>query len=314
MSNKIEYRNFCKTVEDLPVFAQDWYLDAVCVDGIWDVAIIKKGNEIIATMPYFIKQKIGFSYSTIPLHVRHLGPYLVSSKRNLKNEHLLYAELIEQLPKTAHFIQDFAPMVTNWLPFYWKGFKQSVRYTYIIRLENMETVRQNMNRKVKRNIEKASEIVTIGHDISLEEFYEINKMSFTRQDISIYYPLESLQKLDAVLEVKNCRKFFAAQDKNGAIHAVGYLIWDKTRSYGLLGGINSEFRSTNAITLLVWKMILYTKEVLNLPIFDFAGSMLPQIEPSRRQFGAVQEPYFRVWKYGSKVFEVMSGVKEILKK
>jgi len=313
MSNKIEYRNFCQTAEDLPIFAQDWYLDAVCADGTWDVAIVKKSHQIVAAMPYFVKQKWGMTYSTIPLHVRNLGPYLIPSRRSLKNEHALYADLIEQLPKMAHFIQDFASTVTNWLPFYWKNFQQTVRYTYIVRLNDMNVVEQNRNRKVKRNIEKAAEIVTISHDISLTEFYEINKMSFTRQDISIYYPLESLQKLDKALVANNARQKFVARDKQGNIHAVGYLVWDKTRSYGLMGGINSEFRSTNAITLLVWEMIRYTKEVLNLPIFDFAGSMLPQIEPSRRQFGAEQEPYFRVWKYGSKAFELISGLKEIFR-
>lgn len=313
MSNKDAYRNFCQTAEDLPIFAQDWYLDAVCCDGDWDVAIVKKNAQIAATMPYFFKQKRGFTYSTIPLHTRHLGPYVIPERRGLKNEMSLYAALIEQLPKTAHFIQDFAPTVTNWLPFYWKDFKQTVRYTYILKLDDMDAVLKNRNRRIRRNIEKAEEIVTIGHDISIADFYEINKMSFSRQDISIYYPLESLLKLDAVLTEKKAREIFVARDVDGNIHAVGYLVWDKNRSYALLGGINSEYRSSNAITLLIWKMILYTKEVLNLPIFDFAGSMLPQIEPSRRQFGGEQEPYFRVWKYGSQVFKIVDGLRGFLK-
>lgn len=313
MSNKDAYRFFCQTAEDLPIFAQDWYLDAVCLDGNWDVVVVKKNEQIVATIPYFFKQKWGFTYSTIPLHTRHLGPYLVPERRGLKNEPSLYTALIEQLPKTAHFIQDFAPTVTNWLPFYWKNFKQTVRYTYILELENMDAVFQNMNRRIRRNIEKAEKIITISHDISLEDFHTINKMSFTRQDISIYYPLESLQKLDAVLIEKKRRQTFVARDVDGNIHAVGYLVWDKTRSYALLGGINSEFRGSNAITLLIWKMICYTKEVLNLPIFDFAGSMLPQIEPSRRQFGGKQEQYFRVWKYGSSVFKMIDEVKAFLK-
>lgn len=312
MSNKDIYRDFCQTAEDLPIFAQDWYLDAVSADGSWDVVIVKKNAQIAVTMPYFLKQKWGFTYSTIPLHTRNLGPYVIPERRGLKNEPSLYAALIEQLPKTAHFIQDFAPTVTNWLPFYWKNFKQTVRYTYILDLTDMNAVFKNRNRRIRRNIEKAEEIVTIDHDISLADFYKINKMSFTRQDMSIYYPLESLEKLDAVLKEKEARELFVARDKAGNIHAVGYLVWDKTRSYALLGGINSEFRSSNAITLLIWKMIRYTKEVLDLPVFDFAGSMLPQVEPSRRQFGAIQEQYFRIWKYDSKLFFLINNLKELL--
>ena len=121
---------------------------------------------------------MGFTYSTIPLHVKYLGPYLIPSKRNLKNEHSLYAALIEQLPKTAHFIQDFAPTVTNWLPFYWKNYQQTVRYTYIIALENLGEVYQNFNKSIKRNLKQAEKLVTIAHDISLVVYYAINKMSF----------------------------------------------------------------------------------------------------------------------------------------
>ena len=55
-----------------------------------------------------------------------------------------------------------------------------------------------------------------------------------------------------------------------------------------------ELRASGAGVLLLWEMIRYSGEVLQLPIFDFLGSMIQPIERVRRQFGAVQQPYFRL--------------------
>jgi hypothetical protein len=37
--------------------------------------------------------------------------------------------------------------------------------------------------------------------------------------------------------------------------------------------------------------------------------MLPAVERIRVQFGAVQTPYFFVWKYNSRVFELLQKLK-----
>lgn len=37
---------------------------------------------------------------------------------------------IDNLPKFDYFNMNFHYSITNWLPFYWRGFKQTTRYTY----------------------------------------------------------------------------------------------------------------------------------------------------------------------------------------
>jgi hypothetical protein len=76
-----------------------------------------------------------------------------------------------------------------------------------------------------------------------------------------------------------------------------------------MAGDDPALRHSGAGILLAWEAIRYTHEVLKLPIFDFAGSMILPIERVRRQFGALQKPYFRVqkewsplWKMGKILF------------
>ena len=134
-------------------------------------------------------------------------------------------------------------------------------------------------------------------------------MSFDRQAISIFYPFDFLENYDEALARKEARKIFFAIDENGEIHAVSYLIWDNNRSYYHLAGENPKFRGSGASIFLTWEAIKYTKEELGLNIFDFEGSMLQPIEAIRRQFGAKQLPYFRVWKYNSTLFQILNWLK-----
>ena len=46
MTNKELYREFCKKNHHLPIFMQDWWLDAVCAGKEWDVMLcVKRGDE-----------------------------------------------------------------------------------------------------------------------------------------------------------------------------------------------------------------------------------------------------------------------------
>lgn len=305
MTNKEKYRLFCQTEKDLPVFVKDWYLDAVCEEGYWEVALVEKNNRILASLPFFVKKKLGFTYIIMPPMAKTMGPYLTAEVRNVKNSHRMYRQLIEQLPKVDGFKQDFHPSVTNWLPFYWNGYRQTTRYTYILDVQDLKTVYAGLNRNMKRNIKKAQAQLRMETHHSLSTFYELNQKSFDRQDVHIPYSFEFLKKHDQALEQHQARRMFFAVDDKDRIHSAAYLIWDDRCAYYHLSGDDPELRSSGAGILLIWEAIRFTHEQLKLPCFDFEGSMMENIEAIRRQFGARQEPYFRVWKYHNQLYKCL---------
>ncbi len=311
MSNKRRYQTFCKTAVDLPIFLQDWYLDVVCVEGEWDVAIVEKAGRIIAAMPYYIKKKGFFTYSTIPPLTKWLGPYLLPELRKRKHELKLYKELIEQLPTVDFFNQNFHYTVKNWLPFYWQHFRQTTQYSYLLtEIDNLEQIYKNISTDYRNNkIKKAKEHIVVSSDRTLKDLYDVNKLSFERQGMSVPYSFSFLENLDKVLAEHKARKLFFATDQDGNIHSVLYLIWDKQSSYYHIAGDDPALRSSGASILLVWEAIQFTSKELGLKTFDFEGSMIEGIERVRRQFGAVQYPYFNVRKYYSKTFQVAESIK-----
>ena len=311
MFAKDRYRDFCRTAPDVPVFAQAWYLDACATGGEWDVALAEDSGRIVAALPYFYKRKGPFRYATMPPFVKMLGPYLLPEYRGvLKKEHLLLQELIKQLPHFAAFKQNFYPTATNWLPFYWLNYRQTTYYTYRLNgLHQLPLIEAGLNRNIRRNIQKAEQQVRVVHHYSAEQFYQLNKMSFDRQGLAMPYSWAQFARHDAALAENGARQMFFAVDAQERIHSAAYLIWDQQAAYYHLSGDDPALRESGAGVLLIWEAIRYASEVLGLACFDFEGSMLPAVERIRVQFGAVQTPYFFVWKYNSRAFELLEKLK-----
>lgn len=311
MNAKEEYLAFCRAAPDVPVFAQGWYLDACAAGGDWDVVLAHDAGRVVAALPYFSKQKGPFRYATMPPFVKWLGPYLLPEFRGvLKKEHALLEELLKQLPALAAFQQNFYPTATNWLPFYWQQFRQTTYYTYRLHgLHHLAQVEAGLNRNVRRNIQKARQQVQVVHHLSPAQFYRINQLSFERQQLPMPYSEAEFERLDAALAAHSARQMFFAVDAQARIHSAAYLIWDQQAAYYHLSGDDPALRDSGAGILLIWEAIRYASEVLGLACFDFEGSMLPAVERIRVQFGAVQTPYFFVWKYNSRLFEFLHKLK-----
>ena len=317
MTNKDKYRLLCKNELSIPIFSKDWWLDSVAGDA-WDVVLVEKGDQILASMPYTMRQRYGLNVISQPALTQTLGPWLRRSTakyaRRLSQEKDLLQKLFEQLPDFAHFQQNWHCTRTNWLPLYWLGYEQTTRYTYVVEnVSNLENAWQEIDSSYRNKIRKAEKLVTVKVDMDIKEFYLINEMTFLRQGINIPYSQSFLEKHHKVLQDNNASKIFYAVDEQENIHSALYLTWDSTTSYVHLVGENPELRNSGAGILLIWEAIKYTAEQLNLDYFDFEGSMIESVERVRRDFGAVQTPYFSISKTNSKLIKTYRFLQEIRK-
>jgi hypothetical protein len=117
------YRQFAAQTPDLPLFLQPWYLDVVCVNGIWDAAVVQKNGRAVAVLPYFLKQKMGWQYVTMPPFCKQMGPFLAAEFRQPDWEVKLYEALIQELPaglaafeQNFHYIVQLDSVLLAWLP------------------------------------------------------------------------------------------------------------------------------------------------------------------------------------------------------
>jgi hypothetical protein len=299
--DKAAYIEFCRQAPpDFPVFMQHWYLDAVCAGGQWDAVVVYKREQIAGVLPFFYKKIGPFKYVTMPLLGRFMGPYLRPEWRAPMKATSLLKNLVDALPRFIAYSQDFNYSADNWLPFYWKKYRQTTRYSYVLDLsQSLETLRNNLAPDYRnQKIPKAQAAVEIREEaLSAADFLRIHDLSYTRQGLKAPVTISFLKKLDAALVANQQRSILTAREREtGEIVGVAYLIWDQQRAYYLMAGEDPAQRNSGAGILLAWEAIVYAKNILQVPIFDFAGSMQPGIERVRRQFGAKQEMYLRVFK------------------
>jgi len=316
MNNKEKYRQFCREEENIPIFSKDWWLDVVCGKDNWDVAIVEKNGQIIASLPYYFKKKFMFNIITMPLLTQIMGPMLhyqnfKSHYDKIEQEKNFYTKLIENLPKYIYFKQNFHYSVQNWLPFFWKGFQQTTKYTYIIEdLTDLKKVFKSFSYAKRKNIKKAEKIVTIKYDLPARDFYENHKMTLKKQNELISYNFTLFEKIYNACREQNSGKTIYAIDNNGNIHSALFVVWSKMSAYNLISTIDPDFRNSGSASLLIREIIKYVSDKTER--FDFEGSMIEGVERSFRQFGTRQMPYFKISKINT-FTEILHLLKNIIR-
>lgn len=308
------YRDLCVVETTIPLFSKDWWLDAVCGKENWSVAVALKDGKIVASWPYYIKRRSGLVISTMPLLTQSLGVWYKKDKgkynTKLANEKKYLSELLSQMPKIAHFSQNFHFTFENWLPLYWKGFKQSTYYTYRIdKGQTQDELWSGLQGNIRTDIRKAEEKFNLKIDSNggISEFYSINKMTFERQNSEVPYSMDFIEEIENTCSNRKSSKILFARDDKNQIHGAVYLVWDEFTIYYLAGGADAALRNSGVMSLLIWKSLLFAMD--QQKDFDFEGSMIEPIEKFVRGFGAIQTPYFSINKTDSKLLHLFMALK-----
>ena len=317
MTNKEKYINFCKIEKMIPIFSQPWWLDAVCDNGEWDAAIVEKGGQIWATMPYYIRKHYGFTQITMPKLTQTLGPYIKYPEnqkyyKKLSWEKELMNDLIDQLPSYDYFMQNWHYAISNWLPFYWKGFIQTTRYTYIIRCENQEQLNdEQYETDIRRRKKKAErEGIIVCEENNLKALYNLIHATFERKNMDIPISISFIERIYKACAENNACRILFAKDKNGDYIAASMLIFDSQEVYYLLGGIDASKKDLGAMDLIQHESIKFAFS--KGKHFNFEGSMVESIEKYFRSFGAVQMPYFNISRTPSRILQVYRFLRTFL--
>lgn len=160
MTDKEKYRRYCRLEASISIFSKAWWLDAVCGEDNWDVVLIEKNGEILASFPYYIKRRFGIKAITMPKLTQNAGirikyPEQQKQEYRLAYEKEIINKVIDKLPKVSIFRQNFHYSFTNWQPLCWKKFNQTTNYTYVIDdLSNLENVFENFSKTAKKISEK----------------------------------------------------------------------------------------------------------------------------------------------------------------
>lgn len=315
-SKKEKYRNFCIN-KNISVFGKDWWLDSVCGEDNWDVCLVENDEGIIASLPYYRTRKIGFNIISMPVFTQTMGLYIKYPSGLKRDEKLSYEKkildnLMNQIPSISFFQQSYKYTLTNWLPFYWKGYNQTTRYTYLIEdIINLEQVFDGFSRSKKKNIKKSEKIVSVKFDLPAKEFYQNHRETLSKQNKVISYDFDTFNLMYKNAYKNDSGRTIYAVDENNNIHAALFVIWDLDSAYNLISTIDPLYRNSGANSLLIKEIIKFTS--VKTKNFDFCGSMIENVEHSIRKFGGIQKPYFEISKSNSRSYSLLKKINGFIK-
>lgn len=308
MLNKAAYAELCRHDASVGLFAQDWWLDAACGAGGWDVAVVVGGDvRVDAALPFSVRRRAGFGILSQPPFTPRLGPWIRDGQDHSRHgtEFHLMAELADALPRFDRYAQNWSYEVTNWLPFFWKGFQQTTRYSYVLPdLSSEEAIWAGMRSNIRREIRKASGRygLRLRDDLELDVLLKLNELTYERRGMT---PPDgaTLRRIDDACRDRDCRRLIVAEDERGRRHAAGYFVWDAESAYYLVGGMDPMLRTSGAMSLVMWSGIRLACRVTKR--FDFEGSMVESIARFFRAFGGEQIGYSYVTKTPSRLLRTV---------
>ena len=287
-------------------------MDAVCVKGDWDVVLALDGNNNIeGILIYHLRRYRGFNLILMPPLSSYSGIYFnypsnLKSHSTVSFESRVTNKLLEQLPKYDFLYLQLSPDITNWLPLYWKDFKQSTRYTYKIdTMLSEEALWDNLKGNVRTNIRNSENACAID-DCSFEEFWKHNLASAKARNKTNPFNKQVLGNLAKVYLPKDQLQIKMVKSRdNGDVLGGAITVSDHNTRYYLAGFYYPNASPKYAFSYLLWNLIKSNPQ----QYFDMEGSIIPEIEHFFRSFGGELTPHFKIWKINNLLLKILFKIK-----
>ncbi|MCQ4346595.1 GNAT family N-acetyltransferase [Pseudomonas stutzeri] len=307
-SRKALYRSFSAGERSLPIFSRAWWLDASAGADDWGVALVEHQGRVLASLPYAIERRLGFILLGQPPLTGMLGPWIRESgakyARRLAQQKDLMEALIDQLPPYDHFEQHWHHSQTNWLPFHWRGFRQTTRYGYL--LDDLSVPERLAADAASR---KASARLEVVQAIPAREFHDHHCLTLAKQGRPSACGWEEFRRIHDACLAHGAGRTVAAYDAAGNLHAALFAVWDETSAYVPICSIDPDYPSHGAVSLLGREIVAYLADKTRR--FDVEGSTHESLQRVFRRYGARPVPRFAVSRTPSKLLKTLLFLRDL---
>lgn len=281
------------TVFNHPAWLSLW-ADQTEIIGVFDPG---KGDLIGGFMLYRMKLKGIDALTNVPL-TPHCGLFLQPIDGHQTTIHSKRKQVIEAVSQFLATRSEkirtlsFPPDWVDLQPFNWSGYKILTRYTYTLELSiDQASLFEGMSSKTRNAISKAErDGVEVTDQVDLDEVLDILESSYARNRASFQREqFERLIQSGSSAGILECEvaKF------NGKSVATGIFLYDSKRTYYIAGGYRQQNGHNGAGALAIWSGILAAQK-RGAEVFDFEGSMIPEVEKFFRGFGGQMVRYHQV--------------------
>lgn len=275
--------------ENASVFLFSEWLDIFDKENVQLCGIYDKGDNIVGAFCIYIGNTLKQKYIATPQFFANNGLFYINPTKHGSGKNTFTKKikkaiskfLVEQ--KTLYVSIGFPSTITDVQPFIWDGFNTSLKYTYHLDItKDQDILLSEFTSERRKNIRKAEKDgikVKQCKDATILE--ELIMKTINRQEAP----------LDKAIAKKILHQFITTSYsyafvayKNDKPSACVFIVHDRNTAYYLLGGYDENNKHEGSGAMCMWEAIKLARNK-NIPLFDFEGSSIPEVEKYFRGFG-----------------------------
>lgn len=272
---------------------------------------IEGGTLNNAGLLLFYRRRGPFTEALVPPFTAYTSLLLSSlpSEADSTQKSTPLLELLTSTHSLAYSALHVPPALSDSRPFRWAGWQITPFYTYHLALNNQAALLNRWSSSQRRLYRKHAT------DYAVEERTDAGSTiaslcyaSYTRQQRSFPLRESQLHHLIQLTHAAGLARMFTARHKASGVCEGGLalLVDDQTAYYWIVGS-----QPGPAMTILLGTVLplLYHD---GLQSFDFLGANTPSIAEFKRRFGPTLVPYYRLERYGSKMYRMLHTIRRNL--
>jgi len=287
-------------------------MDAVCVKGDWDVILEFDGSKnLIGVLVYHHRRVLGFNMIVNPpmtaysgIHILYPDRAMTPFQRHTFN-YKVTTTLIEQLPKLSLYYQQYPVQFDNWLALYWKGYKETCRYTYVMDTSiGKEVIWAGLKNTVQKDIQVAQESCSI-IEVDMATYIREAEAAFAEKNKALPANKVVLQRLyDKLHESDQLHAKLARHKATGEYLSGLVVAKDMRTAYALASFHKHRPDVRTSLSYIMWDAMFERENQL----FDFEGSILKGVEKFLRSFNATLTPHHRIYKVNNRLLHLAISI------
>lgn len=284
------------------IFDYSWWVDILTNGDFRICCVIDDDSLIVAgiVLPFFstgnihntkLTQSQGILFEDMSKRNNMRLQKQITKQKEYTN--LLWDYVIRDI---SRFKISFNYHFDYWTPLYWKGCKQTTKYTYLIHYKDYipkeEFKRFSKGHKwILNKVEKKSQL-KIFESNDIDDYLKEARKTYERQGLLPPNMDDVEKKLFSELKSRGMVKIFKIEDSDGCVHAVTVFVYNEKEAYYWVGASDANLRESGGHTYLVWHAIQFFAD--KVKIFNFGGSMIESVEKNFKNFSALPTPYYLI--------------------
>ena len=322
ITGKSEWDSFLRSSPQGTLFNTfDWAEILQSVFGLHhEVLAATKNGSILAGIMIFYKTKLGQKIVTHAPLTAYNGPVFgeitdgEKSQKITEQQYELSNLLLCAIEKEYRFINISSSYNLNdSRPYLWRNWKVKPQYTYILNLEDKETIWDSFSSSLRRKIKHCETAgFTISESSNNHKLLELQEESYAKSGIKPVLPIASFEKFINAAKEKNIVDIYSISQGDDIHSMRAMLKWNNT-VYDWIAGTDAQFKNSNATHYLLWELFKkYSAD--NYSYFDFMGANTKNITDFKRSFGGSLTEYFDLTYYSSSLVKLMIKIDRLRKR